>query len=276
MQTGRGGHCIDCRENRAGVNCERCQENYYADPVTGSCIACQCSSVGSRSLQCDATGQCQCKPGVHGPKCDRCKPNYFDLQAETGCKSCDCFLAGTQNVSMNCDQVTGDCFCKKNVEGKQCQDCKPGYFNIDTADEVGCGPCFCYGHSSECYIAPGYSRALIDSRFIRNREKWLVFDKFAGVIGDDAVQYNAQTQSINIRPNYTLSNQYLYFSAPDKFLGDKRFSYNRVFRFSLYFDQVMVGSPAVEVILEGANGEFKVTTTIPSQAVKKSDLYRQR
>lgn len=44
-----------------------------------------CAVIGARQLQCDASGQCHCKPGVTGDKCDRCQANYFDFGI-TGCR----------------------------------------------------------------------------------------------------------------------------------------------------------------------------------------------
>jgi hypothetical protein len=41
--------------------------------------------AGSETLQCDAAGRCQCKPGVAGDKCDRCENNYYDF-GEAGCR----------------------------------------------------------------------------------------------------------------------------------------------------------------------------------------------
>lgn len=45
-QTGHGGHCLDCSDNRDGPNCERCRENYYARSVDSYCIACNCNEIG--------------------------------------------------------------------------------------------------------------------------------------------------------------------------------------------------------------------------------------
>lgn len=84
----------------------------------------------------------------------RCADNHFDF-SKSGCKSCGCSLEGSASNTPQCDPLTGICLCKDNVEGRQCKECKPGYFNLDLDNEFGCTPCFCYGHSSECKSAPG-------------------------------------------------------------------------------------------------------------------------
>lgn len=48
------------------------------------CVPCHCNSFGSKSFDCDESGQCRCQPGVTGQKCDRCAPGHFSFQ-EGGC-----------------------------------------------------------------------------------------------------------------------------------------------------------------------------------------------
>ncbi|XP_052121293.1 laminin subunit gamma-1 isoform X1 [Frankliniella occidentalis] len=243
-QTGHGGHCLDCLGNRAGANCERCKDTFYEreDKV---CINCNCDEKGSRSLQCNARGQCQCKPGVTGEKCDRCEANHYDFGPH-GCTPCNCNEAGSADNSPNCDPYSGACACKEHVEGKRCAVCKPGFFNLDTENEFGCTPCFCYGHSSVCQSAPGYSKVTIESAFARGNEKWTAEDVTAQPIPSE---YNSITQTIGVSAP---SRDPVYFVAPDKFLGDQRASYNQDLSFHLRIGENGPSPTVQDVVLEGS------------------------
>ena len=40
--------------------------------------------------------------------------------------------------------IAGTCLCKENVEGEQCDRCKPGFFNFSAENADGCQPCNCH------------------------------------------------------------------------------------------------------------------------------------
>ncbi|XP_069998126.1 laminin subunit gamma-1 isoform X4 [Penaeus vannamei] len=243
-QTGHGGHCLDCAANRAGPNCERCRDNYY-EREDGVCIPCNCNEIGSRSLQCASDGLCQCKPGVTGEKCDKCADNYFDFGPQ-GCKPCGCNVAGSRNNEASCDPTSGVCLCKQHVEGQQCDQCKPGYFNLDLENEFGCTPCFCYGHSSICSSASGYSQSVIESGFVRGEERWRAED---GTGRSISMNYNPVAQSLAVSSS---GREKIYFLAPDRFLGDQRASYNHELSFLLRVGELGPQASTEDIILEGA------------------------
>ncbi|CAH1179506.1 unnamed protein product [Phaedon cochleariae] len=264
--TGHGGHCLDCTANRDGPNCERCREHYRMRD-DGFCVPCDCDPVGSRSLQCNAEGKCQCKPGVTGDTCDRCDENFYDFSA-TGCKTCGCHSAGSINNEPSCSPHTGVCACKENVEGKQCSECKPGFFNLDKENHFGCTPCFCYGHSAECTSAPQYSKYLLESSFFKSAERWSAVDEYERKID---TKYDALTQSIGVQ---AVGDEAIYFVAPERFLGDQRASYNQLLEFSLKIGDNRPVPTAADIILEG-NG-MSVTNTIFAQKNKIPALQIQK
>ncbi|XP_058123627.1 laminin subunit gamma-1 [Anopheles ziemanni] len=262
--TGHGGHCIDCGANRDGPNCERCKENFFMRE-DGYCINCGCDSVGSRSLQCNAEGKCQCKPGVTGEKCDRCDANFFNFGPH-GCQPCNCDVRGSHDNTPSCDPVTGVCSCKENVEGRHCRECRLGYFNLDAENKFGCTPCFCYGHTLECTSANGYSIVSTTSNFNKHKEKWTAVTD-SGVPVD--VKYNSHSQSIGVGAN---GHRTVYFLAPDRFLGDQRASYNRLFKFRLQ----IVGQPRVEVgaydvVLQSGNSSISLPIFAQNQGMPSEE-----
>ena len=57
--------------------------------------------------------------------------------------ACQCSLEGVVDNG-DCVKKTdgvnqpGDCYCKANVMGKQCDMCIPGYFNLSASNRDGC------------------------------------------------------------------------------------------------------------------------------------------
>uniref|UniRef100_A0A8C4NQ25 Laminin, beta 2 (laminin S) n=1 Tax=Dicentrarchus labrax TaxID=13489 RepID=A0A8C4NQ25_DICLA len=154
-----GGVCDDCQHNTMGRNCEMCKPFYYKDPIKDIrdqrvCIACDCDPDGSQNGgMCDSHtdpslgmvgGQCRCKANVEGPRCDKCKTGFFGLSAENpqGCQQCQCDHRGTVSGSSQCDPVSGDCFCKRLVTGRSCDQCLPEHWAL-SHDLNGCRGCEC-------------------------------------------------------------------------------------------------------------------------------------
>lgn len=60
------------------------------------------------------------------------------------CKHCECNALGAIPSPDNgfvCEQPTGQCPCKDNVIGRQCDLCEDGFFNL--ASGLGCKECQC-------------------------------------------------------------------------------------------------------------------------------------
>ncbi|XP_058880004.1 laminin subunit alpha-2 isoform X3 [Acipenser ruthenus] len=123
------------------------------------CVPCNCNSFGSKSFDCDESGQCRCQPGVTGLKCDRCAIGYYSFQ-EGGCTPCHC-----SHVGNNCDASTGQCICPPHTIGEKCDRCAPNYWGHDIVS--GCKPCGCNvvgsltlqcnSDTGCCFCRPGYT-----------------------------------------------------------------------------------------------------------------------
>ncbi|XP_055788480.1 laminin subunit beta-2-like [Salvelinus fontinalis] len=154
-----GGVCDDCLHNTMGRTCEMCKPFYYLNPSRdirdpGVCSACDCDPDGSLNGGiCDGhdepslgmvAGRCRCKDHVEGPRCDKCKSGFFGLSAENprGCQTCQCDPRGTVSERPQCDPVSGDCFCKRQVTGRSCGQCLPEHWAL-SHDLNGCRDCDC-------------------------------------------------------------------------------------------------------------------------------------
>uniref|UniRef100_A0A3P8X1D7 Laminin subunit beta 4 n=1 Tax=Cynoglossus semilaevis TaxID=244447 RepID=A0A3P8X1D7_CYNSE len=151
------GRCV-CHHNTAGENCERCMDFHHDTPwrpggehAANICRRCQCHGL-SNSCHFDAArfeatggvsgGVCDdCGHQRAGPQCERCRPFFYkdplrDMNDPHACIPCECSAEGSR--SSECDVLSGQCVCKENVEGRRCDRCKPGFFNMRREDPDGC------------------------------------------------------------------------------------------------------------------------------------------
>ena len=244
------------------------QENHYISPVADTfgrqpCEPCDCDPAGSTELQCSVDGKCRCKPGVTGDKCDQCEANYwsFPEAAEAGCESCDCMVEGSLGNRPNCNTLDGQCECKQNVEGQRCDRCKSGHFYIDMENDFGCTPCFCYGHTAQCSVAAGYTKASLTSDFSRGVDSWQ--SEEAGLPGQSQAAFNPFKKFISLQSVSEPS----YFLAPSRFRGDQLSSYNQLLTFSLKIGRDDVGPRvgAEDIVIEGG-GAVPISISLPITA----------
>ena len=91
------------------------------------------------------TGNCVCRRNVQGRFCDTCKVGFYNLsRTQTdGCLPCDCDTKGTQGNTGQCNPLNGTCSCKSLVQGRRCNVCKTGTFNLTAGNIEGCTRCNC-------------------------------------------------------------------------------------------------------------------------------------
>ncbi|CAF1033067.1 unnamed protein product [Didymodactylos carnosus] len=134
------GQC-HCKANFGARQCNQCAPGYYRYPA---CIPCSCDPHGALGVSCQqSTGQCICKSNYAGDKCQECRLGLFNFPY---CEECKCVPAGVRNDFSGCGRhnIPGVlCLCKANVEGRQCDRCKEGHWNMRTANPLGCESCDC-------------------------------------------------------------------------------------------------------------------------------------
>ncbi|XP_055964055.1 laminin subunit alpha-5 [Sorex fumeus] len=138
----QSGQC-SCRPHVTGLRCDTCVPGAYGFP---RCEVGSCHPAGlDLSLPQPPEGSCVCRPHVEGPSCDRCQPGFWGLSAANpeGCTRCSCDARGTLGGGTDCQQGSGQCFCKAHVCGQTCGACRDGFFGLDRAHYFGCRSCRC-------------------------------------------------------------------------------------------------------------------------------------
>ncbi|KAK2507426.1 hypothetical protein MC885_006421, partial [Smutsia gigantea] len=125
--------------------CNQCQNGFYnlqeLDP--DGCSPCNCNTSGTVNgdITCHPnSGQCKCKANVIGLRCNHCSFGFKFLRSFNvdGCEPCLCNLHGS--VNKLCNPLSGQCECKKEAKGLQCDTCREHFYGLDI---TGCKACNC-------------------------------------------------------------------------------------------------------------------------------------
>ncbi|KAM7349811.1 terribly reduced optic lobes isoform 23-T23 [Cochliomyia hominivorax] len=269
LGTARAVEVEECRcpEGYIGLSCERCAPGYKRNPEAGLylgvCEPCECNG---HSTQCDSeTGVClNCADNTEGESCERCAYGYtgdatngtpYDCQPGSGTpyppppsssssnQTCGhCNPDGTDT----CDN--GYCYCKANVQGTYCDQCRPGTYDLSASNPDGCTECYCSHKSTTCRSASLY-RQLIPVDFLSNPP---LFTDEEGNIAD------TQNLNFDIESNeYTYSHSSYtpkFWSIRGSVLGNQLYSYGGILSYKLSVQSYGNYEPGHDVVLIG-NGQ---------------------
>ena len=132
---------------------------------------------------------------------------------------CSCDPRGSTDLACINDQY---CRCRDNVEGTNCDRCKPGTFGLDAGNSDGCIDCFCSGVTDECSDARLFWSTL---RLNAYDKKYLITDRNRGFVKDREVGYgNQRSERIyQVRPEE--ADSVFYWQLPQDITGNRIGSY---------------------------------------------------
>ncbi|XP_030589628.1 laminin subunit alpha-5 isoform X2 [Archocentrus centrarchus] len=259
-----GGQCR-CRPNVIGRDCSMCATGYWGFP---NCRPCNC---GSRLCE-PVTGDCICPPRTILPECTECEPQTFGCHPLVGCEICNCSHSGIIAPDASCDTLSGQCRCKNNIVGRQCDRCTPGFYGYPNCRSCDCneagteeevcnpftGQCLCKENvqgsrcdqcrvgtfhldptnpkgCTSCFCFGATDRCHSSNKRrteIMNMEGWVLLGA------------NRQEVPMTVYPDQDLAEadiadvpdvyQELYWHAPKTYLGDKVSSYGGYLRYRLH------------------------------------------
>ncbi|KAG7311412.1 hypothetical protein JYU34_002454 [Plutella xylostella] len=141
-----GSYTCRCRQGYIGDGRKSCMRTCYNTCVHGYCVgapqfACACDlgwTGADCSIDCGCHNHSTCRAGVG--RCDACQDwtegefcascvagSHGDATRGAGCRRCDCHEHGDAARGV-CDPATGDCYCRDNTEGQNCERCRDKFY----------------------------------------------------------------------------------------------------------------------------------------------------
>ncbi|XP_075540321.1 terribly reduced optic lobes isoform X25 [Dermacentor variabilis] len=239
-------HCR-CPIGYKGLSCEDCDAGYTrsgAGLYLGLCVPCFCNG---HSSDCDPeTGACSnCQHNTQGEYCEECLPGFIgDATGGTpsDCEavlvpSCRCDNRGS--TRQECD-ARDNCPCKSNVQGKNCNRCKEGYFNLEASNQEGCSRCFCFGVTEQCSSSSYYRsevKMLLQDLRDPYAHNFQLSNRYHSNIVTESIIVNPSNNEVSYTafPRDPAEKETLFWSLPAQFLGNKLTSYGGLLRYTQRF-----------------------------------------
>ncbi|XP_073669052.1 basement membrane-specific heparan sulfate proteoglycan core protein isoform X18 [Paramisgurnus dabryanus] len=259
------GHCLSCQHNTEGPQCNKCKSGYFGDPSQGrydDCKPCPCPYTetsrrfsDSCFLDHDNRATCDaCRTGYTGRRCEICAPGYEGNPLEPNGK---CVPVSTPNKCDNrgtINPISRPCYCKGNVVGGLCDECKNGAFHLSADNPEGCLQCFCMGVTKQC-ASSTWSRDQVRGG-VNGQLFTLSNAANTRTISEDIVQ-RASTEVV-YRSFSRIPNDIYYWVLPENFRRDKVTAYGGELQYRMRYELqprslVIDGQP--DVVLQG-NGIF--------------------
>ncbi|KAL1250062.1 hypothetical protein QQF64_021067, partial [Cirrhinus molitorella] len=260
------GHCLSCQHNTEGPQCDKCKPGYFGDPSRGrydDCKPCPCPYTETSRrfsdtcfLDHDNQATCDaCRPGYTGRRCEKCalgyvgnplQPNGKCVPAASPITKCD--NRGTINP------ISKPCYCKANVVGALCDECKNGAFNLAADNPEGCLQCFCMGVTKQC-ASSAWSRDQVRGGV--NGQLFTLSNAANTRTISEGITQRASAEVV-YRSFVSIPNDIYYWVLPQNFRGDKVTAYGGELQYRMRYEPqarslVIDGRP--DVVLQG-NGIF--------------------
>eukprot|EP00062_Callorhinchus_milii_P012745 gi/632960275/ref/XP_007896099.1/ PREDICTED: basement membrane-specific heparan sulfate proteoglycan core protein [Callorhinchus milii] len=166
----------------------------------------------------------ECAPGYTG------NPIYGQPCTQAGC-SCD----GRGSATDRCD-ASGLCQCKSNVEGRNCNMCRTGFFFLDAGNRDGCLPCFCMGVTQQCRSSTYYRDTIVTPFFPPSN-----FQNFALVNRQRTTKITSgfTVEITNEEPLLSFRHfgpESYFWQLPEPYQGDKVASYGGRLKYTLSYN----------------------------------------
>ncbi|XP_071782542.2 laminin subunit gamma-2 [Centroberyx gerrardi] len=219
-----------------------------------SAMRCECNGKSRYCLR-DVWGlRCvNCQGNTEGRRCERCRDGHYQQGALQSCTACRCNPTGS--VGVGCDS-RGRCSCKDGVTGDKCDRCPNGPIGPNGCtqsrqprQDSQSSPCFCYGHSTRCSAARGFTLHTITSTFTDGPEGWRAATAQGVAPQDVQFRWSPKHQDIEVISKNSLP---VYLFAPASFLGNQLLSFGQNLSFSLRLDRGVRHPSTSDVVLEGS------------------------